>query len=141
MKTLKQVAAVPYRFDGAGRLQVLLVTSRETQRWVVPKGWPWPGLANHKAAVGEAWEEAGVRGRARKRAIGSYVYEKVEGKRARKVKVNVYLMAVSELATWWPEKSERKRAWFVPGKAAEAVIEPELKLLLAELPRIVVGLE
>ncbi len=57
-----QVAAIPVRKSAEGQLEVLLVTTRETQRWVVPKGWPLPRRPDHEAAANEAWEEAGVRG-------------------------------------------------------------------------------
>ena len=133
MKLPKQVAAIPYRIDARGNVKVLLVTSRGTRRWVVPKGWPWPKHSNHEAARGEAWEEAGVIGVARKGRIGSYVYEKREGARSKPVKVLVYLLEVSSLARNWPEFGERRRAWFAPMRAAQAVDEPELKALLGSI--------
>lgn len=132
----KQVAAVPFRFNERGELQVLLVTSRETKRWVIPKGWPWAGVAKFKAAAGEAWEEAGVIGNARKGRIGSYRYDKRKGERSLPVTVIVYLLEVSELARRWPEYGQRRRAWFSPEKAAEAVNEPELKDILRSLTAI-----
>lgn len=133
----KQVAAIPYRFNDRGELQVLLVTSRETKRWVIPKGWPWPGTAKYKAAQGEAWEEGGVIGRAIKGKIGSFGYDKRKGERSIPIKVMVYLLEVTELARAWPEAGQRKRAWFTPEKAADAVQEPELKDLLLGLSVIV----
>lgn len=133
----KQVAAIPFRYNERGDLQVLLVTSRETKRWVVPKGWPWPRIANYKAAQGEAWEEAGVIGTAIKGKIGSFAYEKRKGSKSIPVKVLVYLLEVTELARNWPEGGERKRAWFSPDKAADAVQEPGLKDLLRGLGDIV----
>src|SRR5215217_8319560 len=72
----QQVAALPLRQDEAGRVRVLLVTSRDTGRWVLPKGWPMKGRKPHRAAEREAFEEAGLVGRVRKRALGSYAYEK-----------------------------------------------------------------
>ena len=63
MPNSNQVAAIPVRRRADGNLEVLLVTSRETRRWIVPKGWPWPEVSDHEAAAAEAWEEAGVRGR------------------------------------------------------------------------------
>lgn len=135
--TTKQVAAIPFRFNERGELQVLLVTSRETQRWVIPKGWPWPRLSNYKAAEGEAWEEAGVVGHAIKGKIGSFFYDKRKGSKSFTVKVLVYLLEVSELARSWPEHGQRKRAWFSTDKAADAVNEPGLKELLRGLPEVV----
>lgn len=133
MGKLKQVAAIPVRTNAYGELQVMLVTSRETKRWVVPKGWPWPKLANYKAAAGEAWEEAGIRGQMTKAKLGSYQYEKRQKRRSVPVKVLAYLMTVTEQARIWPEAAQRRRAWFSIDKAAEAVTEPELKALILSL--------
>ena len=76
MPNLNQVAAIPVRRRGDGNLEVLLVTSRETRRWIVPKGWPWPEVSDHEAAAAEAWEEAGVRGRILADELGAYTYDK-----------------------------------------------------------------
>ena len=130
----KQIAALPFRINARGALEVLLVTSRETQRWVIPKGWPWPNLADHKAAAEEAWEEAGVRGRTRRASLGTYVYEKrLEGGKVLPIKVHVYLLHVAEVARHWPEISDRRRAWMSPAAAAKAVHETQLKSLLEGL--------
>ena len=75
-KSRRQVAALPYRFDMRGDLEVLLITSRETRRWVLPKGWPMPGRKPHRAAEQEAYEEAGLKGRISKVALGTYEYVK-----------------------------------------------------------------
>ncbi len=133
MAVAKQVAAVPIRWNARGKVEVMLVTSRETRRWVVPKGWRIAKTANCLAAANEAWEEAGVRGLVHGKKIGSYTYEKQLKKDALDVKVSVYLLAVTEIADAWPEQRERKRAWFTPAKAAAAVAEPELKELLLSL--------
>lgn len=136
-KPEKQVAAIPFRFNAQGRLQVLLVTSRDTQRWLIPKGWPWPRLANYKAAQGEAWEEAGAIGAARKGKIGAFTYNKFTPAGSRPVKVLVYLLQVTDLAKSWPEFTQRRRAWFSTDKAADAVAEPELKDILRSLDALV----
>ena len=128
-----QVAAIPVRQRTASGPEVLLVTSRETRRWVVPKGWPWRKHANHEAAAGEAWEEAGVRGSTNAVSIGTFTYEKRDGKKIRTLKVFVYLLEVTEEADTWPEVDQRRRAWFAANDAADLVDEPELKALLREL--------
>ena len=128
-----QVAAIPIRRTADGAVEVLLVTSRETRRWVVPKGWPWRETADHDAAAGEAWEEAGIRGRANPTSIGSYTYDKRRHDEVRTLKVMVYLLVVTEEAARWPEYEQRQRAWFSPTAAAELVAEPELKALLSGL--------
>lgn len=129
----KQVGAIPVRHSASRGLQVLLVTSRETRRWVIPKGWPWPDLPDHRAAAMEAWEEAGVRGVAHKARIGSYAYGKRRKDRVQRIRVDVYLLDVTSVEREWPEKGERRRVWMSPAKAAAAVAEPKLKILLERL--------
>ena len=129
-----QVAAIPIRLTNAGGIEVLLVTSRETKRWVVPKGWPWRKIKDHDAAAGEAWEEAGVRGRVLPKSVGEFRYDKRRKEKFHSLSVTVYLMQVTEEATTWPESEQRQRKWFSPGDAATAVAEPELKSILLALP-------
>src|SRR5262249_52170497 len=57
----RQYGALPYRLRaGSRRPQFMLITSRENQRWVIPKGWPKKGKSPHGSAAREAFEEAGV---------------------------------------------------------------------------------
>ena len=128
-----QVAALPIRRDSAGDVEVLLVTSRETRRWVVPKGWPWRKVEDHDAAAGEAWEEAGVRGTANPESIGTFTYGKRRKGKVSPLTVLVYLLVVTEEAQMWPEADQRRRGWFDPNAAAGLVEEPELKDLLLKL--------
>jgi 8-oxo-dGTP pyrophosphatase MutT (NUDIX family) len=128
-----QVAAIPIRRTSAGAREVLLVTSRETRRWVIPKGWPWPQVADHEAAAGEAWEEAGVRGQVTAQCIGTFDYDKHRDGTSHAVTVLVYLLEVSEEAQTWPEVAERRRGWFSPTVAAGLVAEPALQDLLRAL--------
>src|SRR6476619_1679562 len=127
MSNLKQVAAVAVRRQASGKLEVLLVTSRETRRWVVPKGWAWPEVPDHEAAAAEAWEEAGVRGRILADELGAYPYDKRRDGILLTVRVIADLLEVTEEERTWPEMHERERAWFSLAAAAEAVVEPELK--------------
>lgn len=129
----RQVAALPIRHAAGGTLQVLLVTSRETKRWVIPKGWPWPDLEDHLAAAEEAREEAGVEGVASAVVLGTYVYDKRLRKGARSVSVTVFLLEVTRELKRWPERPERERCWVSPADAAEMVEEPELRDLLRAL--------
>jgi 8-oxo-dGTP pyrophosphatase MutT (NUDIX family) len=128
-----QVAAIPIRRTNSGAWEVLLITSRETRRWVVPKGWPWRNLQDHDAAAGEAWEEAGVRGTAQPVSIGTFTYDKRRHDKTQVLKVHVYLLEVTEEAESWPEANERQRSWFAPAIAADLVSEPDLKILLRAL--------
>ena len=114
---------------------VMLVTSRETRRYVIPKGWPWPGLKEHKAAAKEAREEAGIVGRMRKKSIGAYTYTKRMVNGGMPVRVRVFLMAVDRLLDTWPEQTERSREWFTPSQAAAVVQEPELAEIIRELEK------
>lgn len=134
MNQLSQVAAVPVRRCGDGTWQVLLVTTRETRRWVVPKGWPWADRPDYEAAAREAWEEAGIRGDIRQEPLGTFAYDKRRnGDEIVPVTVVAYLMEVSEEMDDWPERDQRQRAWFSIDAAADTVCEAELKLLLRAL--------
>ena len=73
---LTQYAALAWRPCASGGIEVLLITSRETRRWVIPKGWPIKDLRPHQTAAREAWEEAGIEGRTGARKIGVFDYDK-----------------------------------------------------------------
>lgn len=126
-----QYAALCWR-QRAGEVQVLLVTSREQGRWVIPKGWPMKGRDPHKAAAREAWEEAGVRGKARPAPLGIYHYDKNRGAAGVvPCRVQVFELAVERVTKSWPEDSQRRRKWVSPQEAANRVQEPELRALLS----------
>lgn len=132
-KARTQVAALCWRVED-GKLQVLLVTSRETGRWVLPKGWPMEGKSAPEAARAEAWEEAGVDGKVSDSCVGLFAYRKVLGPGIDvPCVVAVYPLKVKALADDFPERAERERRWFSPKKAAQKVEEPELKELLRSL--------
>ena len=134
MEPLVQVAAIPVRRSDDGGLQVMLVTTRETRRWVVPKGWPWVDIPDHEAAAREAWEEAGIRGAIQDQACGTFVYDKRrQGNVVVPVRVVAYLMEVAEEEEDWPEREERTRAWFSLDDAVDAVGDCDLKALLRGL--------
>lgn len=132
-----QYGALCYRIDN-GKLRVLLITSRRTGRWIVPKGWPIAGLDGSAAAAQEAWEEAGVSGRCTDRSIGFYYYDKVlDGAETMTCMVRVYGLKVAKLAESFPEKEERRRRWFSPKKAAIRVDEPQLAQMIRKFdPRL-----
>lgn len=127
----RQYAALPYRIAPDGRLEVLLATSRETKRWVIPKGWPMKGLKPHKAAAQEAFEETGAVGRPAKDAIGAYVYWKRLKDTFVLCRVKVFPLRVERLEETWSEQDERERRWFPQGEAAARVEEPGLRALVA----------
>lgn len=114
----------------------MLITSRETQRWVVPRGNVIRGLAPHLSAAQEAFEEAGIRGHADPEAIGVYRYKKrLRLGRIVPAEVHLFPLEVSEELEEWPERHQRQRRWFSPSEAAEAVAEPELKALILAMSR------
>lgn len=126
-----------------GHVEVLLITSRDTGRWVIPKGWPIDGLDPAASAAREAWEEAGVRGDFDAEPLGLYTYDKVLNPDASlPCAVAVFPLRVDELAAKFPERKERRRKWFAAAKAAKKVAEPELRALfrsLAEDPTTLSG--
>lgn len=128
---LTQYGVLPYRVDGEGRLEILLITSKERRRWVIPKGNPIPFFLNYESAAREAFEEAGVEGRIATVPAGTYRYSKRRrsGSEAAAI-VTVYPLLVTREAARWPEKGERALRWFSPEEAAEAVEEPELKVII-----------
>src|SRR5262245_20334972 len=134
MKTdRQQVGALCVRRAEDGSHQVLLVTSRGSGRWIIPKGWPVKRLKDHQAAAREAEEEAGVSGKVRSKPIGNYTYPKIDGRRARSLRVAVFLLSVRRERRRWPEHAERQRAWFPLHKAAREVREPGLRTLIREI--------
>ncbi|MFY0618650.1 MAG: NUDIX hydrolase [Shimia sp.] len=121
-----QFAALAYRVR-KNKTQVLLITSRGTRQWLIPKGWPMIGFKPHKAAAQEAWEEAGVIGQPGKFGLGKYRYRKERGpKRGQKINVMVFPLKVSKLSSAYPEKGQRNRKWLTPKKAAKRIQNPEL---------------
>lgn len=123
-----QVAALCHR-EKRGERQFLLITSRDTKRWIIPKGWPIRGLEAHEAALQEAWEEAGVKtGHADTDPEGTYTYQKRQNTGwSFPVETLVYAVEVEELSKDYPEAGQRTREWVSAEAAAEMVDEPELK--------------
>ncbi|MEB8385820.1 NUDIX hydrolase [Rhodobacteraceae bacterium KMM 6894] len=129
-----QVAALCWR-EHEGRIEVLLITSRDTGRWILPKGWLIDGLDGPRSALQEAWEEAGV-----KEAdlitdpIGSYDYEKRQDSGYDiPVEAKVYKARAITLSDDFPEADERTRKWVTPAEAATMVREPGLQRILRNM--------
>jgi 8-oxo-dGTP pyrophosphatase MutT (NUDIX family) len=127
----RQYAALPYRYLHS--LEILLISSRETRRWVIPKGWPMKGRKPHAVAAREALEEAGVVGRIGKRPVGSYQYVKrLKNGAPLLCTVEVFPMMVERQRDRWREQDQRTARWFPAEEAAAAVEEPELQALIDE---------
>jgi 8-oxo-dGTP pyrophosphatase MutT (NUDIX family) len=125
-----QYAALPYRIEGR-QVQVLLITLRGTQRWVIPKGWPHDGLNPCMGAAAEAAEEAGVVGEIDPRPIGSYSYQKrLKSGRAQSLQVIVFPLRVDSLGVGFKEEGQRTARWFSYQQAAARVAEPSLARLI-----------
>lgn len=127
----RQIAALCYQISNRGQVQILLVTSRGTGRWIIPKGWPMEGLTGPQAAAREAWEEAGVRGEISTQIAGQFTYRKTRREAgAIDCLVDIHPLRVTSLALDFPERAERLRDWVSPQEAADRVAEPDLARLL-----------
>ncbi|KQS91151.1 MULTISPECIES: NUDIX hydrolase [unclassified Rhizobium] len=127
-----QCAALCYRFKKKTAIpEILLITSRDTGRWVIPKGWPMEGKLCHEAAAREAYEEAGVKGEAGAERIGFYMYDKgMDHGLKVQCMVQVYPIVVLDMLKNFPEKGSRKMEWVTFDEAANRVAEPMLKDLI-----------
>ena len=125
-----QYAALPWRLRGDD-VQILLVTSRRTRRWIIPKGWPMDGRKPTEAAAQEAEEEAGVRGTIDKASVGQYRYMKLlrDGVEL-PCQVEVFALKVTEESPDWDEMDARERRWCSVAEAADAVLEPQLRMVI-----------
>ncbi|MCY4008059.1 MAG: NUDIX hydrolase [Rhodobacteraceae bacterium] len=113
------------------KTRVLLISSRRSGRWVIPKGWPMNGKTPAQSALREAYEEAGVRGRPINQCVGHFSYKKrISDKSSVLCIVAVYPVKVDDILTDYPEHGARQRVWLSPSKAAERVSDPTLKPIL-----------
>jgi 8-oxo-dGTP pyrophosphatase MutT (NUDIX family) len=131
-----QYGALPYRVSSGSSAEIMLVTSRETRRWIIPKGWPKKGKSPHRSAAREAFEEAGVIGSVGRRSVGSFSYEKrLKNGGMVECEVRVFPLQVKRQSKEWPEKEERKVQWLPAAEAAEKVKEPMLGEIIRRLAR------
>ena len=128
----RQSAVIPYRIV-EGRIEILLITSINRGRWIIPKGIVEPGLSAAESAGKEAFEEAGVRGKVSSKAIGEYSNTRWGGE----CRVKVYLMKAQKVMDRWPEKSVRRRQWMKVSAAAKAVTDPKLRKLILKVPDLI----
>ncbi|MDE2362197.1 MAG: NUDIX hydrolase [Hyphomicrobiales bacterium] len=130
----RQYAALPYR--NRERLEIMLVSSRETRRWVLPKGWPMKGKKPHAVAATEALEEAGLLGKIAKKPVGSYHYiKRMSNGAALACEVDVFPFRVQKQRKNWREQDQRLTSWFEAAEAAHLVDEPELSDILLTFAR------
>ena len=118
----------------------MLVTSRQTRRWIIPKGWPHKGKAPHHSAAREAFEEAGVVGAVASRPAGSFAYRKrLKSGRVVVCEVHVFPLRVSHQTKLWPERRQREVKWVSAKEAADTVREPRLSAIIRRLARTSAG--
>jgi 8-oxo-dGTP pyrophosphatase MutT (NUDIX family) len=125
-----QFAALCWRIKN-DKVQICLITSRNTGRWILPKGWPMHEQTPASAAAKEAYEEAGLTGDALDTCLGVYTYIKPLNTVDTPVITMVYPVHVRNVLSEWPEKHQRRRKWFSPAKAAKKITEPELQRIVA----------
>ncbi len=119
-----QFGALPWRISEGGMREIMLLTTRESRRWMIPKGWPMKGLKPAEVASQEAFEEAGLIGQiVGKRPIGGFHYQKQLTKKERLCQVRVFSYRVERQLDDWPEKGQRDTRWFEASEAAMLVEE------------------
>jgi 8-oxo-dGTP pyrophosphatase MutT (NUDIX family) len=128
-----QYGALPYHFTKTGGPEFLLVTTRKTKRWMIPKGWPIKGLKAAKSAAREAYEEAGVQGTIRAKSVGFFTYDKrlEEDGIIVPCAVRVFPLLVKRQDKTWPEYRQRQSQWFVPEEALSVIKEESLRVLIS----------
>ncbi|WP_337271144.1 NUDIX hydrolase [Oryzifoliimicrobium ureilyticus] len=123
--------------EKSAEIEILVITSRDSGRWVIPKGWPMKSKKPHQAAETEAWEEAGIRGKANKNPIGRYIYLKqLDDGDVAPVMVEMFQVKVKKTQEDFKERGQRILAWVSPDEAARRVREVELKALLVNFKPI-----
>ena len=127
-----QYGALPYRFTAEAALEILLVTTRQTRRWIIPKGWPIKSLRPPKSAAREAFEEAGVTGRIGMKPVGTFSYDKAldEAGVQATCEVKIYPLLVKRQLEVFPESEQRMLQWVDPAKAMIMIKEPGLRKLV-----------
>ena len=128
----RQCAALPFKLED-GETLVMLITSRDTGRWILPKGWSEKRLSEPELAAKEAFEEAGIIGQISPMSIFSYQYTKRLPIAAKECSVKIYPLRVTELLTEWPEAHQRRREWFTLAQAALMIDDSELVTILLRL--------
>ncbi len=123
----RQAAVIPYRIRKQ-RVEVALVTRSKGKGWIVPKGSVDDGERPRDAAIREADEEAGLRGKVARRPVGRYLQIAAD----RRSRVDVYLMRVTKIREHWLEERRRERRWMLVPDAASR-LRDELRDLVRSL--------
>jgi len=131
-----QYGILPYRRTKSNSLELLLITTRQSRRWIIPKGWPIKGLKPTKSAAREAYEEAGIRGTVGAKSIGTFVYEKCIEENLGTFPCD---MRVERQFDTWPEDNERETRWFPSSEALSALQDDGLRELIAAFLKREIG--
>ncbi|MBD2435332.1 NUDIX hydrolase [Nostoc sp. FACHB-110] len=126
-KIFQQSGVIPYRCQN-GNVEVLLITSRDRNNWVIPKGGICKGMSPPASAAKEAWEEAGIIGQVDVNKVGTYRYRK----RGKIYRVQMYLLLVEMLSEDYPEVGQRQREWLDVASAIQLVKQNSLKRILKQ---------
>ncbi len=123
-----QAAAICLRDGAGGGAEVLLIASRGTGEWWLPKGHIESGETSRDTARREAFEEAGVLGEAEQEVIGSFRYRKplIDAVYC----VEVHLLRVQGQAEVVAAGETRRMRWVPLALAARVVGNRELAGLL-----------
>lgn len=137
-----QYGALGYRELADGEIEILLITSRRTKRWIIPKGWPIKGMKPGDSAAQEAFEEAGVRGKVSRRPIGRYIYAKrlKAGSKAVPFEIHVYALDIQKQERHWPECGQREMRWCRLLEAVALVDESQLSEIIADFVAHKIGI-
>jgi len=116
-----------------GSIEILLITTSTSRRWIVPKGWPVEGLSPSECAAQEALEEAGVEGEVAQQPLGSFRHHK-QSKSGETVLCTVYVypMEVTHRRNRWAEKHIREIHWCSVEDALTRVKHPALRRLIVK---------
>ena len=126
-----QSAVIPFRVKN-NQIEILLITSLNSGKWIFPKGIVEDNLTAQESALKEAFEEAGVEGEVLDILIGDYSYDKWGGT----CHVQVYPLHVKKIFDQWLESGERKRCWTSQDEALNLVEKPDLKKLLLKFNKL-----
>ena len=132
---IRQTGALPWRIGADRKPEVLLVTGKRSNRWIIPKGWPMVGKSLATAAQIEAFEEAGVEGTVDPQPLGTLAHVKSTAFGSINAEILVHALKVEQELTNWPEKNVRKRRWFPVKDALASVDSKELRDLIAGLAK------
>lgn len=131
-----QVGALILRLSLKGDLEVLLVTTRRTGRWIIPKGWPMKGRKDHRAAAIEAFQEAGVVGEISSRKVGHFELTKyIDANKSITCCVDVYPLVVKKLKKRYKERGQRDLTWVPLRKASQMVMDLGLKKIFLRVEK------